>query len=212
MQDMPVMPKAGAAPMQPEAPIAAATLAPDAAEAPANDAGLPAAALKVPALQAVYAGSPPAFSASLKAKLPELSALAKEREKLMATGIGFYKSLSGDLGVVFNSLHLHPETLKQADAAGKLLEVAPPLEMVTEMLTKNPGSHPAMTAEVPQAWPTAPTPTPMQSANMPMNPPPASVQNRIQSARQKNMVMGGPTAGPKPGAGRLMNKIMSPAV
>jgi hypothetical protein len=89
---------------------------------------------KIPALQAVFAGNPPAVSVPVGTEDPELNTIWNEREPLMKAGIAFYKSLSGQTGVIFNALKLHPDVLKQADKAGRLQEVAPPFDAVEKAL------------------------------------------------------------------------------
>jgi hypothetical protein len=165
-------------------------------------------------MQAVLAGKPAAVSASFEEfqKRPEAKAILANKDALLSAGFGLYKSLSGDTGVVFNTLHLHPEELVAADKAGKLQQIAPPFDQVNDMVAKaGPDTHPVLTAgDVPTGpkGPPMPTPPQMASGNMPHAPanPPA------QRQRVKNLTLGSPTSGPQPGAGRLLNSILKPVV
>lgn len=165
---------------------------------------------KVPALQAVFAGQPPAISVPTKSEDPNLKLIWDDREQLMKTGIAFYKALSGDLGVIFNALRLHPEAVKQADKEGRLLEIAPPYTEVEKMVAGAP-VHPLQMVDQDEELvpPQPPQMTPPQSANGVLVPPaPAGTVKRLQAERIKSTVPGGPTSGMRPGAGRVLNSLM----
>src|SRR5580765_5197111 len=102
----------------------AAAPADETAQQPQSD--LPPELLKIPAFSALLAGKPPALSANIKRseKSPVVKLIADNKKALMDAGVSFYRSLSGDLGVMFNAMSIHPEEIKQADKAGQLLAVA----------------------------------------------------------------------------------------
>lgn len=169
----------------------------------------------IPTMQAIFAGQPPAVSVPVGTEDPELNTIWNEREKLMKAGIAFYKSMSGQTGVIFNALKLHPDVLKQADKAGKLQEVAPPFDAVEKALKSNPEGHPIFGVD-PNAEltpPQPPGPIPPQSGNGALVPPPPPAMLRtIQAERVKATIPGGPTSGMRPGAGRVLNSLMKPPI
>lgn len=210
-EDNLIQPAAGAAP-QPAAPAPEPTPAPSDGAAPTKGE-IPPAVAKIPAFQAILVGQPAAFSTAIKSKNPSIDAIWDAREKLKGAGIAFYRSLSGDTGVVFNALHVHPQALQEADKAGNLLSIAPPFEQIEKALLSHPASHPILNPNFkpPETPPMAPTLQPAQSASS-APPPPASVQRGLASARQKLVAPGGPTTGMSPGAGRVLNAINKPVV
>lgn len=189
-------------------------------EAPAAESGtgagsLPDEILQIPAMQAVFAGQPAAVSAPLEAfsKRPEAKLIADNRDALMRAGMGLYRSLGGDLGVIFNQLRLNGEQLKQADQAGKLLEIAPPFDAVNQSVASSGENNPVMNAQVPGgAAGAVPAPSQFDSAVRGPAPLPAGAQKSLTNARIKNQMLGKPSEGPKPGAGRLLNNILKPVL
>lgn len=204
------------------------------APAPAQDEGpqealppvkLPEKLLRLPAMQALFAGSPPAISYSIsEAKKNNSTAdlIRDNKDKLAAAGIGFYRSLSGDIGVMFNLFHVHPEDVKAADRSGQLSVLAPPYRSVDHAVSKSGATNPVLHAKnVPagvkpptmQAPPqmAAETPPGMTSSQA-VSPAQASISRQIMNQRLKNIAPQSPTSGPKPGAGRLLNQILTPAV
>lgn len=168
--------------------------------------------LQIPAIQAVFAGAPPAVSTPIAdfGKRPEAKLIGDNRDQLQAMGIGFYRSLGGDLGVLFNQLRLNGQDLVNADKEGRLQEIAPPFDTVNSEVALAGQNHPSLNASAPSGGATA-TPTPPAPMPMP-NTQPASVQNKAATARIKNLQPGAPTSGPAPGAGRIMNQILKPVV
>lgn len=189
--------------------------APEVAPAPAQG-GLPDDLIRIPAVSALLAGDPPALSASLAdfAKRPEAQMMATNKDALMAAGIGTYRSLSGDLGVLFNRMYVSPEEIQAADKAGKLGTIAPAFDAVNAQVSKSGENHPVLKRkEVPGGFKTAPAPEPPQTASPVGMPAPSSeAQLNAQRARLKNQAPGGPTSGAKPGAGRLLNSILRPVL
>jgi hypothetical protein len=148
-------------------------------------------------------------------KRPEGQAIQQNLPALQQMGMGLYRSLGGDVGVVFNRFYISGEEITEADKAGKLTDVAPPFDSVNAAVGKmGAKEHPALKErQVPEGFKTAPVPNPPQSASPVSAPKPASEQEvQAQRARMKNMAMGAPTSGPKPGAGRTLNAILKPVV
>ena len=198
---------------QPTAEVEPTTPESPAAPSPAKAGAIPDEVLSIPAVQAVLAGKPAAVSAPIEefAKRPEAAAIVENKDALLKAGFGLYRSLAGNVGVLFNTLHLHPEELKQADKAGQLLKIAPSFDQVNAAVSSSGANHPILnTTSVPAGPKGAPMPTPPQAATAPMPPPPASVQKRAMNARVTNLQPGAPTSGPQPGAGRLLNSILKP--
>lgn len=189
---------------------------------PVDTTGIPDEVLQIPAMQALMAGIPPAVSANISDfnKRPEGKLIAQAKDALTRSGVGFYKSLSGDLGVLFNSLKVNPQDIQAADKAGKLLEIAPPMDVVSQEVASSGMGNPVLQSGAPGGAPMA------RSASIPpsgsqMTPPPAPAApassggdsaRLLLAARLKNMAPGAPTSGPKPGQGRLVNQILKPVV
>jgi len=202
------MPQDGAAP-QPD-PNAPAPAPEQAQPAPA----LPKNLIKYPAIQGLLAGMPPALSdqiADLKKK-PIGKDLETNKEMLQKAGLMFYRSISGDTGVIFNALHIHPQDLLAADKAGKLKQIAPDLDKIDHELGKAGKNHPILSMQAPPGGPAAPIPqAPPQSPQM-VPPAPASAQRKLMAARVMSAAPGAPTSGPMPGQGRLLNSILRPVL
>lgn len=184
---------------------------------------IPAEVLKLGPVQALLAGMPPAVSASLKnhESREDLQKVKKHADTLRKAGFDFYKSLSGQFGVMYNRFHIHPADIQAADKAGKLLAIAPPWEEVEHLVAKSGHKHPLFNAGAPPAGFAIPTPqAPPQASSqlapgaapMPIKGPPAGAQRRLMAARVMNMQPGAPTSGPSPGSGRLLNNILKPVV
>lgn len=166
--------------------------------------------LQIPAMQALFAGNPAAVSTSIKefSQRPEAKVIEDNKDAIQRAGVGFYRSMAGDLGVLFNQLHMAGQDLIEADKAGRLLEVAPSFDEVNQAVSMSGEGNPVLSAQVPGGAKTANVPAPAPSPAAP----PASVQNKLTTARLKNMSPGSPTSGPNPGAGRILNNIMKPAI
>lgn len=197
---------------QPAAPVE-----PTADAAPDQASGLPEELLRTPAMQAVLAGAPPAVSDNLKSKRPEFAQIARHKDSLLSAGLGLYRSLSGDTGVLFNQLYINGNDLLAADKAGQLLAVAPPVDQVAAEIAKSGMNNPIFTRESVPTGAAAPASSePPQSASgllaggaTPQN---SELQSKVLGARLKNAAPGAPTSGPAPGRGRLLNKILSPVI
>lgn len=184
--------------------------APSAAQAEAQASKLPDDLLKLPAFQGLIAGAPPAVSANLAtfSKLPEAKLIAANKDALMKAGIGLYKSLGGDLGVLFNQFYITPDELKVADSEGRLPEVAPPYEAVNQQIATAGEAHPALNHKgPPEQFKQPMPPTPPQAATV-SGGLPAGAQKALTTARAKNQSPGQPTEGAVPGGGRLLNAVL----
>jgi len=166
--------------------------------------------LQIPAMQALFAGQPPAVSTNIKefSQRPEAKVIEANKNAIQRAGVGFYRSMAGDLGVLFNQLHIAGQDLIEADKAGRLTEVAPAFDEVNQAVSTSGEGNPVLSAEVPGGAKTANIPAPAPSPT----PAPASVQNKLTTARLKNVALGAPTSGPQPGAGRILNTLLKPAV
>lgn len=209
-----VEPLAAPVEVTPTDPAAAAAPEEQAETPPDQSAGLSDELLRIPALQALMAGSPAATSLNIKAldKTPEGKSIAKNAEPLKAAGFGFYRALSGDIGVIFNGLFLPAEQLQAADKAGQLAQIAPSFDTLNQAVATSGPINPVLSAgSPPEAPPTPPAPLPPQSASGLLPAPPASTQTRLAGARAKNLQEGSPTSG-RAAQGRLLNNLLKPAI
>jgi hypothetical protein len=189
-----------------------------------GDTKLPDNLIHIPAIQALIAGTPPAISARIKEfeKNPAAKLIAENKGLLQQAGMGFYRSLSGDIGVLFNSFHIHPQDLQAADKAGKLGLIAPPFDSVNHAVSKSGLNNPVLKPISQPGAPKAPSlQAPPQFANQPPAAQPplpapkpiaATLQRQLMAQRGKVIQEGPPATGPAPGAGRLLNSIMKPVV
>jgi len=180
-----------------------------------QQSGLPPEILKMHPIQALISGTPPAVSMPVEAfkKTPEAEDIVRHADQLKAAGFGFYRSLSGDTGVIFNALHIHPADIQAADKAGKLTQLAPPWSHVAHIVSSSGVNHPALSGKGVPAAPASPSPmAPPQSATGMVKPEPAAAQTKTQSARLLALQPGAPTSGPQPGGGRLINSILKQVV
>lgn len=182
----------------------------------AGGADLPDDLLKIPAMQAITAGQPAAFSALLETfqSTPEAKIIAANKDNLMGAGFGLYRSLDGAKGVVFNQLFVSPDDIKAADTAGQLDQIAPPFDELNASVAGSGAANPVLAeGERPTGFATgsgAPAAPPMPSGDLP--PMPSSAQKTLASRRATNMQPGAPTTGASPGAGRLLNSILKPVL
>lgn len=172
---------------------------------------LPDELIQLPAIQAVFAGEPPALSASIQdfAERPEAKLIVANKDKLMGSGLGLYRSLSGDVGVLFNQFYISPEDIKSADQAGRLQEIAPPFDAVSEAVGKSGPNNPVLKDRPrPKGLAVASVQMPPQSGAMPA--PASPAQNRIVQDRAKALQPGKPTD--RGAQGKLLSSIMKPVV
>lgn len=185
-------------------PTASAPAAPEGgAKLQANPAAmlelLPSDVLDNPVIFALAKGKPGAVSAPKKSKDPIVQSVIKNAEPLVAAGFGIYESIDKKTDVLFNTKSIDAGDLQEADQQGRLMDVAPPFNTVS-------GSAPAG-AGAPAAG-GAPAPSALPPASAPESQPAPSVQNKLASERTKNLQPSGPTGGPAPGAGNILNAIL----
>lgn len=202
---------APAAPVTPEV-AAAAPVEPPAPTAPedddfGSDAEIPEEVLRIPAMNGLLQGKPAAVYAPLNKKDPDIDIVLKNGRNLIDAGFAFYQAKSMPVNVLYNRLYLDDAKLAEADAAGKLDEVAEPFDDVRasfDSLRKKTPTEGAPAA--PAAAPSAQAPVPMTPG--PSGPPaPASVQNKLATARIANLEPDAPN-----GAGRILSAIQKPVV
>jgi hypothetical protein len=184
---------------------------------------LPKDLVQLPVMQALMTGKPAAVSAHLKGfeNREEADLFREHKKKLEQAGFGFYKSMSGHLGVLFNYFHVHPADLQAADKAGKLEQIAPPYDVVHKAVANSGHTNPVLSVNsLPQGMAQAmQQPPPQASAGIapgqqptpmagPVKQASGGVQRRLMNARVAAAQPGAPTSGPVPGQGRLMNTIL----
>lgn len=201
---------------QPQAQAPADPQAPPTDTPQEQEAGLPADILKLHPIQALIAGTPPATSMPIKEfnRTDAAKDIVKHADALKAAGFGFYKSLNGDTGVIFNALHIHPQDIQAADKAGKLEQLAPPWNKVSHLISSSGINHPALSGKGIPPAPAAPSPVapPQAGSGQLPQPEPASAQRATQTARLMALRPGAPTSGAAPGQGRLLNSILKPVI
>jgi hypothetical protein len=204
----------GAMPADQMVTPAAPEAAPAAPEAPPGTPGLPEDVLRIPAMQMLVAGQPAAVSANLSdfQKRPEAKVIAANKDGLMKAGIGTYRSLGGDLGVMFNRFYISGEELQAADKAGQLQQIAPPFDAVNTSAQKAGLNSPVFNHQGPQGeFKGAPVPeVPQAATTLPQAP--ASAQRKALNAKITNAQPGGPLSQPAPGSGGLLRSILKPVL
>lgn len=188
-------------------------------QAPEQSQGLPPELLELPAIQGLIAGAPNAVSMDISnfAKTDAGKLIAQNQQDIQEAGLGFYKSIHGDVGVIYNQLHVHPADLQAADKAGKLTSIAPPWSKVDHALSKAGAAHPALRhAGAPTAPPMATPMAPPQAATgivpTPGKPLAAQAQSKLLQARIAATQPVAPTGGPVPGGSQLLNRVLRPIV
>ncbi|HSX11617.1 MAG TPA: hypothetical protein VLF94_07885 [Chlamydiales bacterium] len=188
---------------------------------------LPKELVRLPVMQALIAGAPPAVSANIKefSTNPAAELIKKNANALKQAGMGFYRSIGGDMGVLFNQFKIHGADILAADKAGKLTLLAPPFDQVNHGIAKSGLNNPVLKKGAGPQSPAPASPTlvpPPQMAQAgpqaPAAPPPmikpatAGLQKQVMAVRAGGLVPKAPTAGPAPGAGRILNQILTPTV
>jgi len=199
-------------------PKDSAAPAPEVQSTSGEPAALPEEVVQIPAIQALLAGSPPAVSVPVTQfeKMPESKVITKYKEPLMQAGLAFYRSLSGDLGAIFNRMFVTDQQILEADKAGKLATIAPPISQVTQEIATSGTKNPALNAATPESAPSPAAPSITPASVLPPQPQtqPASpkAQAKALTEKVKNLAVGSPTSGPKPGSGRILNNILKPVL
>jgi hypothetical protein len=195
-------------------PIEASVLGAPTAPAPEDSApgGIPDAVLAIPEFIGLLQGKPAAVSIDKNDPSPESALIGENQPALFEAGFGFYPARDGVTHVMFNTQYVSQQDIEKADASGKLEEVAVPfgeLQASFEVAAgraASEGSAPA-SGEAPAAAPEAGGPAQVAPA-----PPAASLDKKLATARIKNLAPGGPSSGPVPGQGRILNSILAPTV
>ena len=170
----------------------------DSTEIPAEDGeGLPDELLAQPFIAALMQGTPPAVYVPNDFTSPEVELVIKNAEALGNAGFRIYPSKSKPVTVLFNAVKLSPEEVSEADASGKIDQIAIPFQELQEVIAGASGEA---------ASPAPAAAAPVSTAPVPM------ADERVTSARVKNLVPGTPTSGPTPGQGRLMSNISKPVI
>ncbi len=159
----------------------------------------------------------PAQAAALPYEILKRPIIKKHKDLLQQAGFGFYKSLSGHFGVIYNSLYIHLQDIQAADKVGQLQHIAPPADAIHHAIGKSGLANPILRVNQPPGAPAQQrSTTPPQTASgllpVPSQQATPGVQNKGQQARLTSLKAGGPLTGPSPGAGRLLNNILKPVV
>lgn len=201
--------------VEPNANAAAAAPAVEPTTPEATGTDLPQELLQIPAFQGIIAGEPAAFSVPIAGfeNSPEGKLITANKDPLLKAGMGFYRSLGGDIGAIFNRMFLADTEIQTADKEGRLTEVAPPLSEVNQMISQSGQANPVLQDKprptgLKSAGPAAPAPGPTVPPNQLANKSPA----RAIQAKMRNLDVGSPTEGAKPGAGRVLNQILKPVL
>jgi pyruvate dehydrogenase E2 component (dihydrolipoamide acetyltransferase) len=196
---------AGAAPAAPAAPAISPAPAPAPTASGPEQSPLPEEVLQIPAMNALLQGTPPAVSAPVSLKTPEVETLRKNAAALSRVGFGFYRSKDGKQDVMYNTAYLDPGAVRVADQKGQLDTIAPPItDLISHINEAVKGGAPAAPEAAPApAAPPAPIIAPGGVSG---------AEKKLQTARIKNATLGSPTSGPVPGQGRLLNNILKTSV
>lgn len=178
-------------------PAAAAAPAPEPAPADA-EATIPDEILDIPEFSGLLEGKPAAVYNEVGVADPVGALIIKNMEPLKDAGFGFYGGTDKKTTVIFNTQFISSKEIEQADKDGRLREIAVPLAELRASYASILGEGEA----APSATPAMPA-----MAGPMAGPAPAGVQNRLGTARLKNLVTGSPTSGPLPGSGRLLNSL-----
>lgn len=156
---------------------------------------IPTEVLELPIMRGLLEGAPAAVWAPIGTKGPEVAIVLKNGPELIKAGFGFFRDDKSKLDLFFNRRFITPELIEAAAKKGKLKEIASPLEEVSAAINGAVGEPTGVSA--PSAG-GVPSPVPVDSA--------------LNTQRVNNLSPQGPTTGPLPGAGRILNSIATPTV
>lgn len=189
---------------------------------------LPSTVAAIPAIKGLEVGAPPAFRVPPGEFYPSLEPLVDNIDKVLEAGLDIMELPNGD-SVVFNPAMIDKEEIALAAQTGKLEQMIPDygsisgespstneseINRLTKKLEKMPGKLARLQKEeepvsgVPPGAPLGSAPPPPLS----IPPPPPSTTSSIQRQRLQGLVPGGPTSGPVPGSGRILNSLLRPTV
>lgn len=212
-------------------PVTAAAPTETASPAPSATAGepeivnpfnLPPELARIPAVQLVSVGAPPAVRVGPGEYYPELDPLVDRIDEVITGGLDIYKALDESL-VMFNPLFMTAEELIYLDQQGKLATVVPdygevtgsqPQEISDEQVASFVDRGDAAAAKMREISGPGEEPTPVQATGTPTpvpGPTPAEQGAVLNSQAKGIKAFGGePTSGPRPGGGRLLNALLQP--
>jgi len=170
-----------------------------------TESEIPQDVLRIPAIYGLLQGKPSAIYAPKNQPDPDISTVLKHGKELINAGLRFYEAKSQPVNVLYNTLFLSDEDLAAADDGGELDKVAEPFADVRasfdSLRTKKTGET---GSAAPAGQPaTAPAPVAMGGT-----PPPASVQNKLATARIGALTPENSTTG----RGRILTAIQKPVV
>jgi len=176
-------------------PLAAEPMEPAQPETATPEDLLPPEVESLPVVQAVATGQPPAIFATAEDKSPSIALLAKAAPALPQAGLGLFSNKK--VGVLFNPKLISAQQIAQAVRDGNLDKIAVSIDMFEGAVAEIQGGQAA-----PEAAPagTAGVPAPSPKTNQ-----------KINTARLKNLAPAAPTQGAKPGQG-LLNDLLKPAI
>lgn len=194
-----------------------------AAPEPANPFNLPPDVARVPVVQMVSLGQPPAVRIGPGEYYPELEVVVDNTDVLLQSGLDIYGAQDKSM-IFFNPLVVTVEELQHLDQTGQLPDAVPDYAALTgsmpqeipdgkvgELVDKGDQMATKLTSLGGSEQPAAPV---EQSSGMPtpVPAPPPGVQRAAANNQVQNLqaMSGSPTSGPRPGGGRLLNALMRP--
>lgn len=187
-----------------------------------NPFKLPPEVAKIPAVQLVSVGAPPAIRVGPGEFYPDIEPVVDNIDKVLSSGLDVYRAQDDSL-VLFNPLFISGEELTYLDGKGQLNQVVPdygsvsgsqpqeiPDDKIGAYLDRGEQLQGKMqdltNGESVNAAPQATgTPTPVPGPTPGQR---SAVLNHQQQAIQA--AGGPPTSGPVPGGGRLLNTLLRP--
>lgn len=186
-----------------------ATPTPDAGsgQAPESEGNIPKDVLRIPAMYGLLQGKPAAIYAPKNQPDPDLSTVIKHGNELINAGLHFYEAKSKPVNVLYNTLYLSADDLAKADAAGQLDKVAEPFADVRASFDALRAKKEGTPASAPGDSASAVAPSAPPAA-MGGTPAPASVQNKLATARIGALT----PEDSNTGRGRILTAIQKPVV
>ena len=174
--------------------------------------GPPDSIAKNPAFVAILTGQIPGVLFPMDREYASAVPLRNSPEDLDAVGLEMYITGAQDSAVIFNPEVVSVEELQAADQADKLAEILPEYgELTGEQPQPVQPNTPLEQDLASTGAPSPSLPPPTEGGDI-MAPPPSAVSKPLNKVRAKNVVPGGPTTGPKPGAGRVANMLATDAI
>lgn len=174
------------------------TMPANAEEAPKDTSGLPPEILEMPIFKGILEGSPGALWTPTGDKSHEAVTAVKNGKALNEVGIFFFRDKPSGLDLIYNAQYIDPSLVEAAAKKGKLKEIAQPLAETVAAFNGAAGVTPV--AKEGESLPAAGAPSSVP------------VDSALNTQRVNNLSPQGPTTGPLPGAGRILNSIATPTV